>query len=80
MEKRELPETQCPILKPPAKEATPTSPPAANESASAQPVAEERRVAFNIGDSEDGDKERRVSFDIGDSEDNEYRSANGGEC
>lgn len=75
MEKRELPETQCPILKPPAKEDTPTSPPAANESAS-----EERRVAFDIGDSEDGDKERRVSFDIGDSEDNEYRSADGGEC
>uniref|UniRef100_A0A8C5BMN7 Phosphate transporter n=1 Tax=Gadus morhua TaxID=8049 RepID=A0A8C5BMN7_GADMO len=52
MEKRELPEPQCPILKP-----APT-PPLAPESDSAQPVAEERRVAFNIGDSDDGDKER----------------------
>ncbi|XP_059906290.1 sodium-dependent phosphate transporter 1-B [Gadus macrocephalus] len=75
MEKRELPELpepQCPILKP-----APT-PPLAPESDSAQPVAEERRVAFNIGDSDDGDKERKVGFAIGDTDENDYSAANGG--
>ncbi|KAK0147586.1 Sodium-dependent phosphate transporter 1-B [Merluccius polli] len=70
MEKRELPEPQCPILKQATKETAPPTPPAANDSAaSAQPAVEERRVAFNIGDSDDGDKERKVAFDIGDSDD-----------
>ncbi|CAL8277762.1 unnamed protein product [Merluccius merluccius] len=60
MEKRELPEPQCPILKQATKETAPPTPPAANDSAaSAQPAVEERRVAFDIGDSDDGDKERK---------------------
>ncbi|CAL8321458.1 unnamed protein product [Lota lota] len=66
MEKRELSEPQCPILK------QSTTPPAANESDSAQPAVEERRVAFDIGDSDDGDKERKVAFAIGDTDENDY--------
>ncbi|KAJ3606071.1 hypothetical protein NHX12_028114 [Muraenolepis orangiensis] len=66
MEKREVPEPQCPILKQSTKD-TP-SPPAANEDSSFQPAGEEPRVTFDIGDSDDGDKERKVAFDIGDSD------------
>lgn len=81
MEKRELREAHCPILKPTAKE-TPTTP-AVSQTPSAQPQAapEERRVAFDIGDSDDLDnnKERKVAFDIGDSDDSDYSIANGGE-
>uniref|UniRef100_A0A671YFU6 Phosphate transporter n=1 Tax=Sparus aurata TaxID=8175 RepID=A0A671YFU6_SPAAU len=80
MEKRELREAHCPILKPTAKE-TPTTP-GVNQTPSAQPQAapEERRVAFDIGDSDDLDnnKERKVAFDIGDSDDSDYSIANGG--
>jgi len=80
MEKRELGEAHCPILKQTAKETAP----AANQSPPAQLEAapEERRVAFDIGESDDVDnnKERRVAFNIGDSDDADYSSANGGTC
>ncbi|CAN9504920.1 unnamed protein product [Ophioblennius macclurei] len=86
MEKRELKEAQCPILKQTAKDTTTPTAPADGQSvvvavgaaaaATAEPPAapEERRVAFNIGDSDDADdnKERKVAFDIGDSDDTEY--------
>lgn len=80
MDKRELRETHCPILKQTSKEAAtpadPTHPPATSNPT----PSEERRVAFDIGDSEDLDcnKERKVAFDIGDDED-EHCAANGGE-
>ncbi|KAM3874545.1 sodium-dependent phosphate transporter 1-B isoform 2-T2 [Diretmus argenteus] len=79
MEKRELREAHCPILKQASKEtATPTAPDANQTSAQPQPAAEERRVAFDIGDSDDVDsKERKVAFDIGDSDDADYNNANG---
>ncbi|KAM3599999.1 uncharacterized protein V6R79_015595 [Siganus canaliculatus] len=82
MEKREVREAHCPILKPASKEvSTPTSP-AVSQSASAQPqvAPEERRVAFDIGDSDDLDspKERKVAFDIGDSDDTDCSMSNGG--
>ncbi|XP_068608833.1 sodium-dependent phosphate transporter 1-B [Brachionichthys hirsutus] len=71
--KRELREAHCPILKQTAKEASTPADPAANQNPSAQPPAahEERRVAFDIGDSDDLDnnKERRVAFDIGEGDD-----------
>nr|XP_046231401.1 sodium-dependent phosphate transporter 1-B [Scatophagus argus] len=77
MEKRELREAHCPIL----KQTAPPTTPAANQNPSAQSQAapEERRVAFDIGDSDDIDnvKERRVAFDIGDSDDTDYSIANG---
>lgn len=75
MEKRELREAQSPILKPNSKEtATPIAP------AQPTPSTEERRVAFNIGDSDDVDnKDRKVTFDIGDSDDADYSESNGGE-
>jgi len=81
MEKRELREAQCPILKPASKD-TPTlaSTPVSNQDSPAQPqpAPEERRVAFDIGDSEDSDnRERKVAFDIGDSDDTEYTVSNG---
>ncbi|XP_068190164.1 sodium-dependent phosphate transporter 1-B [Antennarius striatus] len=73
MEKRELREAHCPILKQTAKEASTPTDPAANQNPSAQSQAapEERRVAFDIGDSDDFDsnKERRVAFDIGECDD-----------
>lgn len=81
MEKRELREAQCPILKQTAKETTPTTLDV-NQSPSVQPQAapEERRVAFDIGESDDIDnnKERKVAFNIGDSDDAEDGDANGG--
>lgn len=82
MEKRELREAHCPILKQTAKDpSTPTNP-AVSQNPSAQPptAPEERRVAFDIGDSDDLDsnKERKVAFDIGDSDDTDYSIANGG--
>uniref|UniRef100_A0A668A7J5 Phosphate transporter n=1 Tax=Myripristis murdjan TaxID=586833 RepID=A0A668A7J5_9TELE len=81
MEKRELREPHCPILKQTPKDTSTPTPPAANQNppAQPQPATEERRVAFDIGDSDDVDnKERKVAFDIGDSDDSEYSSANGG--
>ncbi|XP_033978703.1 sodium-dependent phosphate transporter 1-B [Trematomus bernacchii] len=73
MEKREPKEATCPILKQTATDTTTTPP--VDQSASAQPQAasEDRRVAFDFGDSDDVDnnKERRVAFDIGDSDDND---------
>ncbi|XP_078480578.1 sodium-dependent phosphate transporter 1 [Lampetra planeri] len=64
MEKRELSEAHCPILKQTAKdESTPAAPAVSpNPSAPPQVAPEERRVAFDIGDSDDGDnKERKTS-------------------
>uniref|UniRef100_A0A4W6BT66 Phosphate transporter n=1 Tax=Lates calcarifer TaxID=8187 RepID=A0A4W6BT66_LATCA len=64
MEKRELREAHCPILKQTAKDTPTPTTPAVNQSLSAQPQAppEERRVAFDIGDSDDVDsnKERKL--------------------
>ncbi|KAK2819082.1 hypothetical protein Q5P01_024643 [Channa striata] len=80
MEKRELREAHCPILKQTSKESSMSTTPAVNQNPSAQPqtAPEERRVAFDIGDSDDVDnKERRVAFDIGDSDDTDYSNANG---
>lgn len=82
MEKRELREAHCPILKQTSKEAPTPTDPAVNQTLAAQPQApaEERRVAFDIGDSDDveNNKERKVAFDIGDSDDSEYSNSNGG--
>ena len=82
MEKRELRDSHCPILKQTAKETSTPTTPAVSQILSAQPQApsEERRVAFNIGDSDDVDnnKERKVAFDIGDCDDTDYSSVNGG--
>lgn len=81
MEKRELREAHCPILKQTAKETSTPTTTAVNQNSSAQPPAasEERRVAFDIGDSDDVDnKERKVAFDIGDSDDTDYSFANDG--
>uniref|UniRef100_UPI0037E71C88 sodium-dependent phosphate transporter 1-B n=1 Tax=Semicossyphus pulcher TaxID=241346 RepID=UPI0037E71C88 len=73
MDKRELKEAQCPILKQTAKETSAPTTPDVDQTPSTQPPAapEERRVAFDIGDSDDVDtnKERKVAFDIGDSDD-----------
>ncbi|KAM6901310.1 sodium-dependent phosphate transporter 1-B [Lycodopsis pacificus] len=81
MEKRELREAHCPILKQAAKETSTPPAPAVNQSPSdqSQDAPEERRVAFDIGDCDDVDnnKERRVAFDIGDSDDSDYSNANG---
>ncbi|XP_070706141.1 sodium-dependent phosphate transporter 1-B [Pempheris klunzingeri] len=81
MEKRELREAHCPILKQTAKDTSTAAPPAVNQDPSALPPAapEERRVAFDIGDSDEVDtnKERKVAFDIGDSDETDYSSANG---
>uniref|UniRef100_A0A7N8YIR2 Phosphate transporter n=1 Tax=Mastacembelus armatus TaxID=205130 RepID=A0A7N8YIR2_9TELE len=57
MEKRELREAHCPILKQTAKETSIPTTPSVNQNTSAQPKAthEERRVAFDIGDSDDTD-------------------------
>lgn len=81
MEKRELKEAHCPILKQTANETTSPATPAVNQTSSAQALAgpEERRVAFDIGDSDELDnKERRVAFDIGDSDDADYSVTNNG--
>lgn len=78
MEKRELREAHCPILKPvPEEVSTPPSPAATQTPPAPPPQApEERRVAFDIGDSEDADdnnRECRVAFGVGDSEDGENK-------
>lgn len=81
MEKRELSEPHCPILKQTAKETSAPTVPAVNQNSSSepQPAPEERRVAFDIGDSDDGEnKERRVAFNIGDSDDPDYSNENSG--
>lgn len=84
MEKRELREAHCPILKQTSKETSMPATTAVNQNPSAQTQAapEERRVAFDIGDSDDVDnnKEHKVAFDIGDSDDTDYSNANGGKC
>ncbi|KAM6902704.1 sodium-dependent phosphate transporter 1-B [Xenentodon cancila] len=79
MEKRELKEANCPILKPTAKDTS--SPTAAadaqNFSAQPQPAPEERRVAFDIGDADDCEnKERKVAFNIGDSDETDFSIGN----
>lgn len=77
MEKRELKEAHCPILK--QTSTSTTSFANANPPVQALPAPEERRVAFDIGDSDDADnKERKVAFDIGDSDDTDYSATNGG--
>lgn len=80
MRKSELREPHCPILKHTDKEA---SPPAADQIPAAPPPTEERRVAFDIGDGDEGDavKERKVAFDVGESDETETEcnNANGGE-
>ncbi|KAM9735727.1 sodium-dependent phosphate transporter 1-B [Menidia menidia] len=55
MEKRELKEAHCAILKQTANDTSTPTAPAVNQSPSSQPPAapEERRVAFDIGDSDD---------------------------
>lgn len=82
MEKRELREAHCPILKQTAKETSTPPDAAVNQNGSAQSPAshEERRVAFDIGDSDelDSNKERKVAFDIGDSDDTDNSISNGG--
>lgn len=82
MEKRELGEAHGPILKQTAKETSAPTVPAVNQNSSSepQPAPEERRVSFDIGDSDDGEnKERRVAFNIGDSDDPvDYSNENSG--
>lgn len=79
MEKREA---HCPILKQTSKEAAAPGD-TAQPPATANPAPhEERRVAFDIGDSEelDGNKERKVAFDIGDGgSDDDHCATSGGE-
>lgn len=78
MEKRELKEAHCPILKQTSTSTTLFA--NADPPAPALPAPEERRVAFDIGDSDDVDnKERKVAFDIGDSDETDYSVTNGGE-
>lgn len=82
MEKRAVRESICPILKQTANEGSAPASAAATQTSAAQPQAapEERRVAFDIGDSDEVDcsKERKVAFDIGDSDDTDYSLSNGG--
>lgn len=80
MDKRELKEAHCPILKQTAKEtSTPAAPAVTQNSSEPQAVPEERRVAFDIGESEEGEtnKERKVAFNIGDCDDTDDCSTNG---
>lgn len=82
MEKRELREAHSPILKQTSKEMSTPTTQAVNENPSIPPLTapEERRVAFNIGDSDELDnKERKVAFDIGDCDDADYSVTNGSE-
>ncbi|KAM8873199.1 sodium-dependent phosphate transporter 1-B [Synchiropus picturatus] len=73
MEQKTLKEAHCPILKQTAKEVLMPAPAAVGQNSSGQPqeAPEHRRVAFDIGDCDDGEnvKERKVAFDIGDSDD-----------
>lgn len=82
MEKRELREAHGPILKQTAKDTSTPTDAAVNQNGSVQSPAshEERRVAFDIGDSDelDGNKERKVAFDIGDSDDTDNSISIGG--
>ncbi|XP_077478324.1 sodium-dependent phosphate transporter 1-B isoform X2 [Stigmatopora argus] len=75
MEKSEPREPQCPIL----KQSDKAAPSAPEQSPGAPPISEERHVAFDIGDGDEGDalKERKVAFDIGDSDETECNNANG---
>lgn len=81
MEKRELQEAHCPILKQTAKETSAPTVPAINQTSASepQPAPEERKVTFDIGESDEGEnKERRVAFDIGDCDDTDYSNENSG--
>ncbi|XP_012731854.2 sodium-dependent phosphate transporter 1-B [Fundulus heteroclitus] len=71
MDKKELKEAQCPILKQAAKEtSTPAAPAVSQNAPEPQAAPEERRVAFDIGEPDEGEsKERRVAFNIGDCDD-----------
>ncbi|MEQ2262995.1 hypothetical protein XENORESO_001826 [Xenotaenia resolanae] len=71
MEKQELKEAHCPILKQTAMEmSTPAARAVDQNSLEPLPAPEERRVAFDIGEPDEGEnKERKVAFDIGDSDD-----------
>ncbi|XP_034047765.1 sodium-dependent phosphate transporter 1-B [Thalassophryne amazonica] len=71
MDKKDLKEPHCPILKE-------TSTPAANRTPTAelQAATEERRVAFDIEESDDDTRERKVAFDIGDSDDADNNGEN----
>ncbi|XP_041825137.1 sodium-dependent phosphate transporter 1-B [Melanotaenia boesemani] len=74
MEKRELKEAQCPILKQTAMETSAPTAPDVSQSSSQPPSGpEERKVTFNIGDCDSGetDKEHKVVFDFGDSDNGE---------
>lgn len=80
MEKKELKEAHCPILKQTTKEtSSPAAPVVSQNSSVSQPVPEERRVAFDIGEPEEAEvnKERKVAFNIGDSDDTEDCHTNG---
>ncbi|XP_028980859.1 sodium-dependent phosphate transporter 1-B [Esox lucius] len=77
MEKRDVP-TPCTILKPvPEEPSVPPSPasPADNTTAP-QPAQEERRVTFDIGDSDDGDKEGK-DCESGDADGPKVQFSNG---
>lgn len=80
MEKRELREAHCPILKQTSKQPSASTTVAVSQNPPAQSAPEERRVAFDIGDSDDVDnnKERKVAFDIGDLDDADCGNINGG--
>ncbi|XP_077442225.1 sodium-dependent phosphate transporter 1-B [Vanacampus margaritifer] len=74
--KSDVREPHGPILKHTDKEAPAT--PADDPSPAAPPPYEERHVAFDIGDGDEGDavKERKVAFDIGEPDENECNNAN----
>uniref|UniRef100_A0A8C6UV74 Phosphate transporter n=1 Tax=Neogobius melanostomus TaxID=47308 RepID=A0A8C6UV74_9GOBI len=81
MEKRELKEVHCPILKQSSKELSTPAAATNQEDSAGQTLAspEERKVAFDIGDSDDVDNnERRVAFDIGESDDTEDGNTSSG--
>ncbi|KAM9794624.1 sodium-dependent phosphate transporter 1-B [Syngnathus typhle] len=76
MQKSELREPHCPILKHTDKDVQ--SAPTDEEIPAVPPPSEERRVAFNIGDCDETEivKERKVAFDIGESDETECNNAN----
>ncbi|XP_077592850.1 sodium-dependent phosphate transporter 1-B-like [Stigmatopora nigra] len=75
MEKSEPREPHCPIL----KQSDKAAPSAPDQSPVDSPVSEERHVAFDIGDDDEGEavKERKVAFNIGDPDETECNNANG---
>lgn len=56
MEKRELHEAHSPILKPVPEESSALSSNTSSNTPSSPPPSEERKVTFNIGDSDDPDQ------------------------